>query len=102
MFNRSVNEYLLGSGERFYLDVTVQNSGEDAFEATYNLLIPPGMNYINIERLDSDRGVIVQCSAPSAATNNTLRCDIGNPLPKDRLVSIGEKNFYSKQISFRC
>ena len=64
----------------------MENKGEDAFEAMYNLQVPPGMNYINIERLDSDRNIPVQCSAPSAMTNNTLKCDIGNPLPKEKMV----------------
>lgn len=84
---RSVSKYLLGSGERFFINVLVENRGEDAFEAMYNLQIPPGMNFINIEKVDSDRSVLVQCSAPTSQNNNILRCDIGNPFPREKLVS---------------
>lgn len=70
----------------------VENRGEDAFEAVYNLEVPQGMNFVNIERLDTDRSIPVQCSAPSAYTNNTLKCDIGNPLPKGKLVGAVRSN----------
>ncbi|KAK0093386.1 hypothetical protein PV326_013612 [Microctonus aethiopoides] len=81
----NVNKYLLGSGNRLELDVLVQNANEDAFEATYNLKLPPGVDYIKIERIDKAE-IPVQCSAPKQLNNNTLKCDIGNPLPKGNLV----------------
>ncbi|CAK9819948.1 Integrin alpha-PS2 [Anthophora quadrimaculata] len=81
----NVRKYLLGSGKRLELDVYVQNIGEDAFEATYNLKLPSGIDYIKVEKIVT-MGVPVQCSAPKQSNNNTLRCDIGNPLPKNRLV----------------
>jgi integrin alpha 8 len=84
----NVENYLLGSERRLELNVEVFNSGEDAFESMFYLTIPPGLNYINIERLGADSSSVpVQCSAPSSATNNTLRCDIGNPLPSKKLVN---------------
>nr|CAD7400855.1 unnamed protein product [Timema poppensis] len=83
---RSVTHYLLGSGGEFEIDVLVENKGQDAFEAVYDLQLPPGMNYINFDRLDEERDVPVQCSAPTPQTNNTLKCDIGNPLPENKLV----------------
>ena len=84
---RSVNRYLLGSEQRLELDVIVENKGEDSFETTYTMVMPAGINYINIERMDSaEREFLVQCSAPSRTNNNTLRCDLGNPLPQNRLV----------------
>ncbi|XP_017788499.1 PREDICTED: integrin alpha-PS2-like [Habropoda laboriosa] len=81
----NVHKYLLGSGKRLELDVYVQNIGEDAFEATYNLKLPAGIDYIKVEKIET-MGVPVQCSAPKQSNNNTLRCDIGNPLQKNRLV----------------
>ncbi|XP_043525000.1 integrin alpha-PS2-like isoform X2 [Frieseomelitta varia] len=81
----NVQKYLLGSGKRLQLDVLVQNMGEDAFEATYNLKLPAGIDYIKVEKIET-MGVPVQCSAPKQSNNNTLRCDIGNPLQKHGLV----------------
>lgn len=84
---RSVNQYLIGSEKRLELDVVVENKDEDSFETTFVMVMPAGVNYINIERMDNaEREILVQCSAPSPANNNTLRCDLGNPLPKNRLV----------------
>ncbi|OAD60277.1 Integrin alpha-PS2 [Eufriesea mexicana] len=81
----NVQKYLLGSGKRLELDVLVHNMGEDAFEATYNLKLPTGIDYIKVEKIET-MGVPVQCSAPKQTNNNTLRCDIGNPLQKNGLV----------------
>lgn len=81
----NVHKYLLGSGKRLEMDVLVQNMGEDAFEATYNLKLPAGIDYIKVEKIET-MGVPVQCSAPKQSNNNTLRCDIGNPLQKNGLV----------------
>lgn len=84
---RSVSNYLLGTGERFDIEAKVVNYGEDAFETIFNLRIPPGLNFTRIERLpDDDREIPVQCSAPDAENNNTLKCDIGNPLPQHKHV----------------
>lgn len=81
----NVGRYLLGSGKRLELEVLVQNAGEDAFEATYNLQLPAGIDYIKIERVETLE-IPVHCSAPKQSNNNTLRCDIGNPLPQRKLV----------------
>ncbi|XP_017880871.1 integrin alpha-PS2 isoform X2 [Ceratina calcarata] len=81
----NVHKYLLGSGERLKLDVLVENRGEDAFESTYNLQLPAGIDYIKVEKIEV-MGVPVQCSAPKQSNNNTLRCDIGNPLQKNGMV----------------
>ncbi|XP_047110837.1 integrin alpha-PS2-like isoform X1 [Schistocerca piceifrons] len=81
----TVTKYLLGSNERLELEVKILNTGEDAFEATYNLKIPPGLNYSKIERIDkNEREIPVLCSAPSLQNNYTLKCDIGNPLPSNK------------------
>lgn len=87
LIHRNVKRYLLGSGERLFVDVVVTNEGEDAFESVFDMKIPAGINYVNIERVDNERDVLVQCSAPSFINNNTLHCDIGNPLPKEKTVS---------------
>lgn len=79
----NVYRYLLGSGKRLELDVLVKNTNEDAFEATFNLVLPAGVDYINIERIDKITEIFVQCSAPK---QSKLRCDIGNPLPKGNIV----------------
>lgn len=49
---RSVNRYILGSGERMEVDVLVENDGEDSFETSYEMGVPLGLNYVNIERYD--------------------------------------------------
>ncbi|XP_015188813.1 PREDICTED: integrin alpha-PS2-like [Polistes dominula] len=82
----NVGRYLLGSGKKLELEILVINNGEDAFEATYNIQLPAGIDYIKIERIDKTE-VPVQCSAPKQSNNNTLRCDIGNPLPQMQLVN---------------
>ncbi|XP_008181266.1 integrin alpha-PS2 [Acyrthosiphon pisum] len=79
--------FLLGSNKKLKVDVIVQNEGEDSFETTFDMTVPPGINYVKIERIDDNENDIpVQCSAPSEMTNNTLHCDIGNPLPRDKYV----------------
>jgi len=87
-FFRSTESFLLGSNEKLKIDVTVKNEGEDSFETTFDMTVPPGVNYVKIERIDNENDIPVQCSAPSAMTNNTLHCDIGNPLPQNKYVNI--------------
>lgn len=87
-FFRSSESFLLGSNEKLKVDVIVQNEGEDSFETTFDMTVPPGVNFVKIERVDDNENDIpIQCSAPSIMTNNTLHCDIGNPLPRDKYVS---------------
>ena len=84
-----MSKYLLDSEQLLAVDVEVRNEGEDAFEATYEMKIPIGMDYKRIQRLDkAEREIPVQCSPPTNNNNYTLRCDIGNPLPKNKMVSI--------------
>ena len=80
-----VVEYLLGSDKRIELNVTVENTNENAFEATYYLMLPRGVDYIKIERIDKSE-IPVQCLPPKAPNNNTLKCNIGNPLPNGNFV----------------
>ncbi|XP_033219781.1 integrin alpha-PS2-like isoform X2 [Belonocnema kinseyi] len=82
--NKSVNEYLIGSGQEFNLTITVKNMGEDAYEAMFYLHLPDHIEYINTEQL-VDTGVFVQCFPPDEG-KNVLRCDIGNPMPQGKMV----------------
>ncbi|VVC36327.1 Hypothetical protein CINCED_3A009292 [Cinara cedri] len=87
IFTPTSKTYLLGSNEKLKIDVKVQNLGEDSFETTFDMTVPLGVNYVKIEKLDdSEKDIPVQCSAPSSMTNNTLHCDIGNPLPGNKSV----------------
>ena len=71
--------YSVGGEEKLEIIATVDNEGEDAFNARLYVQIPPGVQYINAK--SSSSAVPVLCSEPNAATNNTLTCNIGNPLP---------------------
>lgn len=72
-------------------EVLIPNYGEDAFEASFYMNIPPGMNFRKIEKIGDIKDTLITCTAPSAATNNTLKCDIGNPLASGKVVSSSEK-----------
>jgi integrin alpha 8 len=69
------------------LEVLVSNFGEDAFEAGYYMTLPHGLNFKKIERIGDIRDTPITCTAPSAATNNTLKCDIGNPLSSGKVAN---------------
>lgn len=77
------------------IDVYVENDGEDSFESILDMLVPPGLNYVKIERIDTEKEIPVQCSAPSFLNNHTLHCDIGNPLPREKHVSMLFVYFYN-------
>lgn len=64
----------------------VQNNGQDAYEAMFYLQLPQGIEYINIENQNAAQDVVIQCNAPRPSNNNTLRCDIGNPLAENSIV----------------
>ena len=75
-----MDQYILGSGSRLEMEVSVLNAAEDAFEATLYLSLPAEVSFVKVERTDKDSGSIL-CSPPTAETGHVLRCDIGNPLP---------------------
>lgn len=79
--------YLLGGNETLTVEVLITNNGEDAFEANFFMNIPQGLNYKSTKRIGETRDTSYICTAPSLATNNTLRCDIGNPLPGRKSVN---------------
>ncbi|CAH2086025.1 unnamed protein product [Euphydryas editha] len=82
--------YVLGSGEDLHIDIKVENSGEDAFEAAYYLQIPPGVTYSKMERLDKENADAspIYCSIKKKGSdgNSTLKCDLGNPMASGQNV----------------
>lgn len=84
---KSVDTYLLGSKDLLVFDVKVSNYGEDAFEAGFFMGVPEGMNFRKIERIGDSRDTPITCTAPSSATNHTLKCDIGNPLSSGKVAN---------------
>ncbi|XP_026747771.1 integrin alpha-PS2 isoform X3 [Trichoplusia ni] len=86
----STINYVLGSGENVNIDVKVENSAEDAFEAAYYLVIPPGVTYAKMERLDSQESETpIYCSITNrfGDGNSTLKCDLGNPMASGQKVN---------------
>lgn len=83
----SVESYILGSPNLLVLDVLISNLGEDAFEAGFFMTIPKGLLYRKIERIGKVRDTPITCNPPSPATNNTVKCDIGNPMPQHGSVN---------------
>lgn len=79
-FIRTIDKYLLGSKDVLTVEVAVSNYGEDAFEAGFYMTFPPGLNFRKVEKIGEARDTPLTCTAPSAETNYTLKCDIGNPL----------------------
>lgn len=78
---RSDRSFLMGSTDRIWVDVEVANNGEDSYETMLYMTVPQGLSYVRFDHLDRSKDVSILCSAPSPSTNNTLKCDIGNPLP---------------------
>ncbi|XP_014219756.1 integrin alpha-PS2 [Copidosoma floridanum] len=83
---RNVKKYLLGSGEILELNVAIKNNAEDAFESVFYMQLPVGIDFIKTDSESESSEIFIQCTAPSANSNNTLRCDVGNPLPEGKLV----------------
>ncbi|XP_050678590.1 integrin alpha-8 isoform X2 [Leptidea sinapis] len=83
--------YVLGSGENVHIDVKVENSAEDAFEAAYYLLVPAGVTYAKMERLDKDSAETspIYCSIKNQGNsgNSSLKCDLGNPMASGQSVN---------------
>lgn len=88
-FHSPIVNYVLGSGENVNIDVKVENSAEDAFEAAYYLVIPKGVTYAKMERLDKNVETLIYCSITNRFANGTsiLKCDLGNPLASGQKVS---------------
>lgn len=44
---------MLGTDNEVELNVVVENNGEDAFEATVRIEMPPGVVYINVNNMNA-------------------------------------------------
>ena len=76
----------MGSGERLEIQTVINNSGEDAFNAVLEVQLPRGVSYINANT--TDPGISILCSPPTPLNNNTVQCEVGNPLRANREVQI--------------
>lgn len=94
---RTVDKYLLGSREPLTIEVTIANFGEDAFEASYYMVMPKDLDFKKAQPIGDNRDTPITCTAPTEVTNYTLKCDIGNPLPSNAVVSINYKVFHLKK-----
>lgn len=90
IYSRTVDKFLLGSKELLVFDIIIPNYGEDAFEASFFMVFPKGLNFRKVESRDSP----VTCTAPTPATNMTLKCDLGNPLSAGKSVNTLRREFY--------
>lgn len=79
----TVDKYLLGSQSLLIIEVDITNHGEDAFEAGFFMNVPPALSFKSVKPIESKRDFPVTCTAPSLQNNMTLKCDIGNPLPRN-------------------
>ncbi|KAH9369837.1 hypothetical protein HPB48_004037 [Haemaphysalis longicornis] len=80
-----MEEFLIGSTGNVEMSVTVDNRGEDAFEAMMFVTIPSDLNYVKVDKGKLDT---VTCGAPhkQASGDSYLACDIQNPLPAGKKV----------------
>ncbi|XP_055909602.1 integrin alpha-PS2 isoform X2 [Eupeodes corollae] len=83
----TVNKYLLGSREPLQIEVLISNFGEDAFEAGFYMTMPEDLNFKKIQQIGDGRDIPITCAAPTQASNYTLKCDIGNPLPAGKVAN---------------
>jgi len=82
---KEIESYLMGSGERLEIQTLINNSGEDAFNAILEVQLPRGVSYINANT--TDPGISILCSPPTPMNNNTVQCEVGNPLRANRQVT---------------
>ncbi|CAD6185700.1 unnamed protein product [Caenorhabditis auriculariae] len=83
-------KFLLGTTDNTMLiNVTVQNGGEDSYETKLYFDVPQGFEYGGIE--SSDEKTAPTCSPTSDEPDEdgkwTFGCDLGNPLPANKVVS---------------
>ena len=75
----------MGSGERLEIQTEITNKGEDAFNALLEVQLPMGVSYINANT--TDPSVNILCSPPTPMNNNTVQCEVGNPLKANKQVT---------------
>ncbi|CAN7996424.1 unnamed protein product [Ixodes hexagonus] len=81
----NMEEFLIGSTGNLELSVTIDNRGEDAFEAMMYMNIPGDLSYVKVEKGKLDA---VTCGAAQkrASGDSHLVCDVENPLPAGKKV----------------
>ena len=87
----NLDEYSVGSEDRFEINLEVHNHGEDAYEATFYLNLPEAVNYVKTEVMEgygeiSHGSIPVLCSPPTLNNNFVLKCDLGNPMEANSKV----------------
>lgn len=83
--NRTVDKFLLGSKDLLTFEVLVANGGEDAFETSFYMTIPPSVKYKNLKPIGDAPDTPITCTAPTEETH-LLKCDLGNPFPSGKAV----------------
>lgn len=81
-FSRTVDKFLLGSKDNFEYEVTIENQGDDAFEATFYSVLPQGLIFKKATAIGDASDNIVSCTTPR--DTNIVKCDIGNPMAKGK------------------
>ena len=74
----------MGSNEHLEIQTEINNRGEDAFNAMLEVQLPPGVTYNKADT--TDPSVKILCSPPTLMNNNTILCEVGNPLRANRQV----------------
>lgn len=90
IFRRNDGKFVLHPTNVNYLDldVSVANQGEDSYNSVFKLKLPQGLTYSNVKNIESFEKVSGICLPPTSDNNFTIICNIGNPLPKGKMVSM--------------
>ncbi|XP_071488712.1 integrin alpha-8-like [Diadema antillarum] len=82
----STESIIIGGMEDLTLDVTLENSGEDAFQSTLMVYYPPGLQFVRLER-NVQNDLSINCAEDS--DRRVITCDTGNPLAGHRTLQFG-------------
>ena len=107
--SRTDSAYLLGSGDHLQLFTKITNRGEDAFNSMLWVQLPPGLTFIKAELVGYGGFYIdlptyidlpkLLCSPSTVGelevltdhwtvmSNNTIVCEVGNPLEANRAIT---------------
>ena len=77
--------YPVGYGQHLLIKSEITNSGEDAFNAMLEVQLPRSVSYIKANTTDPRRKIL--CSPPCAMSNNTIKCEIGNPFEANMTIT---------------
>ncbi|XP_055684232.1 integrin alpha-PS2 isoform X1 [Lutzomyia longipalpis] len=82
---KTVDKFLLGSKDLLTFEVLVANGGEDAFETSFYMTIPPSVKYKILRPIGDTPDTPITCTAPTEQSH-LLKCDLGNPFPSGKAV----------------